>query len=167
MEFIMKKITLVTITALCLTSLAAIPANANDGSSYHATHESGVKVYRGTPNGINHQAAAQYKALELRETQIDNQNRQAQAQLRSQNSIAQQRIDLDRRIAFTDNEIFSQNNNRFGGQRFNSRGFNRGFRGRFNRGFNRGISNRFYGVNGISNNSRFSGGFSRSGRRID
>lgn len=151
----MKKITLVTIMAVSLSSATALSANANDGVGFHTSHESGVKVFRGAPTQINYQAAAAYKSLELKEQQIANQHRQAQAQLKSQNSIAQQRLDLDRRIAFTDNEIFSQNRSRFGGQRFVTGGFN----GRFNRGFN----NRFFGVNGISRNTRFSGGFGGKG----
>jgi len=128
-------------------------ANAND-AGFHVSHESGVKVYRGVPTHINHQAVAAHKALELKERQIDNKNRQAQAQLRSQNNLAQGRLDLDRRIAFTNNEIFSQRRSRFGGQRFVTGGFNRGF------------NNRFFGVNGISRNSRFAGGFGGSARRF-
>jgi len=154
----MKKITLVTIMAASLSLGGAISASANDGAGFHVSHESGVKVYRGAPTHINHQAVAAHKALELKERQIDNKNRQAQAQLRSQNNIAQQRLDLDRRIAFTNNEIFSQSRSRFGGQRFVTGGFNRGF--------NRGFSNRFFGVNGISRNSRFAGGFGKSARRF-
>ena len=137
----MKKITLVTIMAVSLSSTAALSANAGE-AGFHTSVESGVTVFRGSPTKINHQAVAAYKALELQEQQLANQNRIAQAQLRSQNNLAQQRLDLDRRIAFTDNEIFSQNRSRFGGQRFVTGGFN----GRFNRGFN----NRFFGVNGIS-----------------
>jgi len=118
MELIMKKITLVTILAVGLSSAASMTANANDGAGFHTSLESGVKVYRGAPLQINHQAVASYKALELKERKIENQNRQAQAKLKSQNRIAQGRLDLDRRIAFTDNEIFSQRRSRFGGQRF-------------------------------------------------
>ena len=151
----MKKFVLGTIIALSLSSAAAVSAHAHD-AGFNYANEAGVKVYRGAATHINHQAVASYKALDLRETQIKNQNQQARAKLQSQNSIAQQRIDLDRRIAFTDNEIFSQNRSRFGGRGFSSRGF----RGGSTRGFNSGISNRFFGVNGISNNSRFSGGFS-------
>jgi len=124
----MKKITLVTIMAVSLSSATALSANANDGAGFHTSHESGVKVFRGAPTQLNYQAAATFKSLELREQQIANQNRQAQAQLKSQNSIAQQRIDLDRRIAFTDNEIFSQNRSRFGGRGFNSRRRKRHFK---------------------------------------
>lgn len=162
----MKKITLVTIIALSLTSVAAMPAHGSD-AGFHSAHEAGVKVYRGSAaTQINHQAVASYRKLELQERKINNQNQLARAQLNSQNSIAQQRLDLDRRIAFTNNEIFSQRNNRFGGRGFNTRrGFNsrrssRGFNGGNNRGFNGAISNRFLGVNGISQNSNFSGGFS-------
>jgi len=147
----MKKITLVTIMAVSMTSLAGMNASANDGAGFHVSHQSGVKVYRGAPLQINHQAAAAYKALELQERQIDNQNRQAQAQLRSQNRIAQDRLDLDRRIGFTNNEIFSQRRSRFGGQRFVTGGFNTRFLG---------------GVNGISRNSGFSRGIRNSSRRI-
>ncbi len=155
----MKKITLVTILAVGLSSAASMTANANDGAGFHTSLESGVKVYRGAPLQINHQAVASYKALELKERKIENQNRQAQAKLKSQNRIAQGRLDLDRRIAFTDNEIFSQRRSRFGGQRFVTGGFNRGFGARFN-------NNRFFGVNGISRNTRFSGGFGKSGNRF-
>jgi len=155
----MKKITLVTIMAVSMASAAGMNASANDGAGFHTSYESGVKVYRGAPAQINHQAAAAYKALELKERQIDNQNRQAQAQLRSHNRVVQGRLDLDRRIAFTDNEIFSQRRSRFGGQRFVTGGFNRGFNGRVN-------NNRFFGVNGISRNTRFSGGFGKSAKRF-
>ena len=155
----MKKFVFGTIIALSLSSAAAVSAHAHD-AGFNYANEAGVKVYRGAATHINHQAVASYKALDLRETQIKNQNQQARAKLQSQNSIAQQRIDLDRRIAFTDNEIFSQNRSRFGGRGFSSRGFRGGSTRGFNRGFNSGISNRFFGVNGISNNSRFSGGFS-------
>ena len=149
MELMMKKITLVTIMAVSLSS-TALSAHAGE-AGFHKSVESGVTVFRGSPTKINHQAVAAYKALELQEQQIANQNRIAQAQLRSQNNLAQQRLDLDRRIAFTNNEIFSQRRSRFGGQRFVTGGF-----GRFN--------NRFFGVNGISRNTRFSGGF--NGRRF-
>ena len=137
--------------AVSLSSTAALSANANNGAGFHTSVESGVTVFRGSPTKINHQAVAAYKALELQEQQIANQNRIAQAQLRSQNNLAQQRLDLDRRIAFTNNEIFSQRRSRFGGQRFVTGGFG-------------GFNNRFFGVNGISRNTRFSGGF--NGRRF-
>ena len=150
MELMMKKITLVTIMAVSLSSTAALSAHAGE-AGFHTSVESGVTVFRGSPTKINHQAVAAYKALELQEQQIANQNRIAQAQLRSQNNLAQQRLDLDRRIAFTNNEIFSQRRSRFGGQRFVTGGFG-------------GFNNRFFGVNGISRNTRFSGGF--NGRRF-
>ena len=140
----MKKIAHITILALSLSSIAGMSASANDGSGFHTSHESGVKVYRGAPLHINHQAVSKYRALDLKEKKINNQNRQAQAKLKSQNNLAQQRLDLDRRIAFTNNQIFSQRRSRFGGQRFVTGG-------RF--------GNRFFGVNGISRNSQFSRGF--------
>ena len=138
----MKKITIVTIMAVSLSSLTGISANANDSAGFNVSHETGVKVYRGSATHINHQVVANYKALELQEQQIKNQNRLAQARLRSDNRLAQERLDLDRRIAFTDNEIFS-NRNRRSGQRFVTGGFN----------------NRFFGINGISRNTRVSKGF--------
>ena len=138
----MKKMTLTTILAVGLTSGMALSASANDGSGVHVSYESGVKVYRAAPTQLNHQVAATYKALELQERQIDNQNRQANARLNAETRLNQDRLALDRRIAFTDNEIFS----------------NRGSRN--NRRFvNRGFNNRFYGVNGISRNTRISKGF--------
>jgi len=145
----MKKITLITIAALSLSSFSGMSANANDGAGFHVSHQSGVKVYRGAPTHINHQAVATYKALELQEKQIKNQNLQAQRQLSSDNRIAQQRLDLDRRIAFTENEIFSSRRDRFNNRRFVTGGFN----------------NRFFGINGISRNTRISKGFGKSRRR--
>jgi len=70
----MKKITLVTIMAVSLSSATALSANANDGAGFHTSHESGVKVFRGAPTQLNYQAAATFKSLELREQQIANQN---------------------------------------------------------------------------------------------
>lgn len=138
----MKKLSLKIILATIMTSGMALSASAGQAPGVHMSHESGVKVYRGAPTHINHQAAASYKALELQELQIKNQNRQANARLNAETSLNQQRLDLDRRIAFTDNEIFTSN------------------RGRTNRRFiNRGFNNRFFGVNGISRNSRVSRGF--------
>lgn len=138
----MKKMTLITIMALGLSSATALTATANDGAGVHVSYESGVKVYRGAPQPINYQAAAAHKALALQELQIKNQNRQANARLKSENRLNQARLDLDRRIAFTDNEIFTNNRSR------TSRRF-----------INRGFNNRFFGVNGISRNSRISRGF--------
>ena len=62
--------------------------------------------------------------------------------LNAETKLNQDRLALDRRIAFTNNEIFSDNRSR-NGRRFINRGFN----------------NRFYGVNGISRNTRISRGF--------
>lgn len=147
----MKKITFATILAVGLTSGMALTASANDGAGVHVSYESGVKVYRAAPTQLNHQVAATYKALELQERQIDNQNRLATARLNAETRLNTDRLALDRRIAFTNNEIFSDNRSR-NGRRFINRGFN-------NRGFNRGFNNRFYGVNGISRNTRISRGF--------
>ncbi len=138
----MKKLPLQIILASIMTSGMALSASAGEGQGVHTSYESGVKVYRGAPTQINHQVAASYKALELREQQIDNQNRLAQARLRAETKLNQDRLDLDRRIAFTDNEIFTSRG-RSNGRRF----------------VNRGFSNRFYGVNGISRNTRISRGF--------
>ena len=138
----MKKITLVAIAAISLSSFSGMTASANDGAGFNVNHTSGVKVYRGAPTQLNHQVAATYKALELQERQIDNQNRQATARLNAETKLNQDRLALDRRIAFTNNEIFSDNRSR-NGRRFINRGFN----------------NRFYGVNGISRNTRISRGF--------
>jgi len=138
----MKKMTLITIMAVGLSSGMAVTAAANDGSGMHVSYESGVKVYRGAPLQIDHQAAATYQALELQERQIRNQNRQAQARLISENRLNQERLKLDRRIAFTENEIFTNRRSR-NGRRFVNRGFN----------------NRFYGVNGVSRNTRVTRGF--------
>jgi len=148
----MKKLPVQIILGAIMASGMALSASAGQGPGVHASYESGVKVYRGAPLQFNHQAAAQYKALELQERQIKNQNLQAQRRLNSDNSIAQQRLDLDRRIAFTDNEIFTGRRST-NGRRFVTGGFNNRF----------GISNRFFGVNGISNNTRISTG--RNARR--
>jgi len=138
----MKKMTLITIMALGLSTGLAVTATANDGSGVHVSYESGVKVHRGAPLHIDHQAAATYEALRLEELQIKNQNRQAKARLRSETRLNQERLDLDRRIAFTENEIFTNSRSR-NGRRFVTRGRN----------------NRFFGVNGISRNTRVSRGF--------
>jgi len=139
----MKKITLIAIAALGLSSVSGLSAQANDSAGIHVSHESGVKVYRGSALHVNHQAAATFKALELKERQIKNQNLQAQRRLNLDNRIAQQRLDLDRRIAFTDNEIFTNRRGRFNNRRFVT--------GRFN--------NRFFGINGISRNTSVSKGY--------
>ena len=147
----MKKLPVQIILGAIMASGMALSASAGQGPGVHASYESGVKVYRGAPTAANHQAIAAYQALELQERQIANQNRLAHAKLRAESKLNQDRLDLDRRIAFTDNEIFSDNRSR-NGRRFIDRGFN-------NRGFNRGFNNRFYGVNGISRNTRISRGF--------
>jgi len=138
----MKISPLKIVMATMMTFGMAHTASAGEGSSVHVSHQAGVKVYRAVPTRIDHQAAASYKTLELQELQIQNQNRQAAARLRADTRLNQQRLELDRRIAFTDNQIFL-NQGRRSSRRFVTRGFN----------------NRFYGVNGISRNSRISKSF--------
>ncbi len=145
----MKKIISTVAVTLSVCGFTGATAHAGD-AGFHANQEAGVKVYRGNATHLNYQAVTALQSVRIAEKRVDNQNRQANAKLNAEKNIAQQRLDLDRRIAFTDNEIFSQNRSRFGGQRFVSGQSNRGFNGRSN--------NRFYGVNGISHNSRFSGG---------
>lgn len=154
----MKKITLVTIMAVSLSSTAALSANANNGAGFHVSHECCVSVYRGVPLQIDHKAVASYKALELQEQKIANQNRLAHAQLKSQNNLAQQRLDLDRRIAFTPNNIYSQRGSRFGGQRFVTGGFGR--RGFGLGGFGTGGG---FGVGGLGTGGFITSGLGRGG----
>ena len=150
----MKKIILVTVAALSLSATTGLSASANSASGFNVSQHSGVTVYRGAPQHVNHQVVAAHRALDLQERQIDNQARQAAAQQRAQQNLAQQRLDLDRRIAFTNNEIFStRRSGRFNNRRFVTGGFN-------NRGIGRGgFNNRFFGVRGISQNTRISGRF--------
>ena len=138
----MKKLSLQIILATVMTSGMAVSASAGQAPGVHTSYESGVKVYRGAPAQINHQAAASFKALELQERQIANQNRLAHARLNAETKLNQDRLALDRRIAFTDNEIFTNSRSR-NGRRFVNRGFN----------------NRFFGINGISRNSSVSKSF--------
>lgn len=138
----MKKTTLLTIMALSLTSGMVSTASANSGPSVHTSYEEGVKVYRPIHPKPDFQAKAAFKALKLQERQIDNEARLGQARLRSETRTNRDRLALDRRIAFTNNEIFSNRRSR------NNRRFTNG-----------GLSNRFFGVNGISRNTRVSQGF--------
>lgn len=138
----MKKLPVQIILAAVMTTGMAVSASAGQASGVNASYESGVKVYRGAPTQINHQAAASYKALELQERQISNQNRLAHARLNAETKLNQDRLALDRRIAFTDNEIFTNSRSR-SSRRFVNRGFN----------------NRFFGINGISRNSSVSKSF--------
>ena len=147
----MKKIISTVAVTLNVCGFVSTAAHAGDASGFHTSHESGVKVYRGNQPQLNFQAVTALQVADIAQQRVDNQNRQANAKLNAENNIAQERLDLDRRIAFTDNEIFSQNRSRFGNRGFISGGSNRGFDGRF--------TNRFGGVRGISGNSRFSGGF--------
>jgi len=108
----MKKIISSIAVAISVCGFISTAAHAGDAPGFHVNHEAGVKVYRGSPTHLNYQAVATLKALELEEQRIKNQNRQANAQIRAQSSQAQQRLDLDRRVAFTRNEIFSSRRNR-------------------------------------------------------
>ena len=137
----MKKTTLLTIMALSLTSGMVSTASAN-GLGVHTSFQEGVKVYRPVHPKPDFQAKAAFKAVQLQERQIKNEARLGQARLRAESQLNRDRLALDRRIAFTENEIFTDQ------------------RGRNNRRFtNRGVSNRFFGVNGISRNTRVSKGF--------
>ena len=138
----MKKITLLTIMAVTLTSGMATTAFANGGSGTQINYEEGVKVYRPAQAKPDFHAKAAYRAVRLQERQADNQFRLDQARLKSETRLNRDRLELDRRISFTENEIFTQRRSR------NDRRFT-----------NDGISNRFFGVNGISRNTRVSQGF--------
>lgn len=142
-KLVIKKTALLTIVAVGLTSGMASSALANDGSSIRLNYQEGVKVYRATPPVRNHQAIAASRALNLQELQIKNQNRQAQARIKNDRNLNRDRLNLDRRIAFTNNEIFSERRNQ--SNRNNQ---------------NNGLIDRvFFGVNGISRNTQVSKGF--------
>ena len=76
----MKKIILVTVAALSLSATTGLSASANSASGFNVSQHSGVTVYRGAPQHVNHQVVAAHRALDLQERQIDNQARQAAAQ---------------------------------------------------------------------------------------